>query len=59
MSAIKPKEDRLKETIRLLHKLKDVGLFANDKQLYQQIQLVMTRWVRVDQMAVPLAFEQL
>jgi hypothetical protein len=45
MSNIKPKEDRLKETIRLLHKLKDVGLFTNDKQLYQQIQIVMTKWV--------------
>jgi len=45
MSAIKTKEERLKETIRLLHKLKDVGLFANDKQMYQQIQIVMTHWV--------------
>jgi len=45
MSTIKTKEDRLKETIRLLHKLKDVGLFTNDKQLYQQIQIVMTKWV--------------
>jgi hypothetical protein len=45
MSSIKPKEERLKETIRLLKKLKDVGLYVNDKQMYQQIQIVMTQWV--------------
>ena len=45
MSSIKPKEERLKETIRLLKKLKDVGLYTNDKQMYQQIQVVMTQWV--------------
>jgi hypothetical protein len=41
----KSKEERLKETIRLLKKLKDVGVYGNDKILYMAVQAVMTQWV--------------
>ena len=44
MSEIKSKGDRLKETIRILKKLPEVGV-PKDSYSYSQVQELMTTWV--------------
>jgi hypothetical protein len=44
MSDIKSKADRLSETIRILKKLKEVGI-SSESYPYGQIQDLMTAWV--------------
>ena len=44
MSEVKPKAERLKETITLLKKLPDVGV-PRESYAYSQVQDLMTVWV--------------
>ena len=43
-SATKPKEDRVRETITILNKLKEVGI-ADTEPGYQEVKRLMSKWV--------------
>jgi hypothetical protein len=42
--ATKPKEDRVRETITILNKLKEVGI-ADTEPGYQEVKRLMSKWI--------------